>query len=652
MGQLYINGRLMDFSDKTTVAMTKQINDIGSIDKVKGDTTNQFKLPATQNNMEALGLPGDVSLSAGQEYRLLPAKYIENGVEVIPVGQASIEAVNEFIEVKILSGNVEFFDLLDGSIKDLFTPEFEAKFGLPSLDHAWNRATILASLSNTSGYIYPIVDYGNLVNNNRLVDCRAQRPAVFVHTIVDRIIKRTGFKPVGDVFSDPDFLNEILPFSGEKLEQPDKAGGSFVLKTVKTDSQFNLSNQFFQITMPNAGVDNNGGSWENNRYTFKKSGTVKLSVKILAEANTGKPTPFTIGIQKNGQVTQMPGIGSVPVWISHGTGSVVDDEIATLEFQTDDIPFDAGDYLQLWGFRNNQGFHRSFYIQPGSFFQVLPGIAYYNSQVSIKSVLPDHSIKDFLKNWMYRFCVIVQTDNLKKTVSFRSFADLVGNIQLAKDWSDKLDAGSVAQREFSIGSYAQVNTFAMKEDETVPEGLGTGSLAIDDQTLAASKTVVTSIYAASETVYRLQGYPVAKIAKISAADLEANKVDFTVKTEQRILRIIRMDNDAANPVVYHQGDTADKQFRYVALPFTYFNNQGLANGLGFDQILATRYVELAHTLRQSKRITESIRLNETDIAEFDFFVPVFLRKHAAYFYVNKINNYQDGIPTKVELIRL
>ena len=105
-------------------------------------------------------------------------------------------------------------------------------------------------------------------------------------------------------------------------------------------------------------------------------------------------------------------------------------------------------------------------------------------------------------------------------------------------------------------------------------------------------------------------------------------------------------------VHFHEGNIGSLVEVINNVPFTFFNQFQQTDGLGFDQILEKRYLELKEVLTSTKKITESIRLNENDIAEFDFFIPVYLKKYAMYFYVNKISNYVDGQKTKVELIRI
>lgn len=644
MGQLYINDQLIDFSERTTLGLTFQIADIGSIEKVKGNTSNQFKLPKTKNNLDVLGLPGDLNFSEGLEYRLLRAKYIENGVEVLPYGLATIEVVNEYIELKVISGNAEFFDLLEGDISDL---DFN------DLNHSWKRTTIINSHQHTEGYIYPIIDYGDLQADSMLVDCRTQRPAVFVRTILWRIFERTGFKYEGDVFYNPDLINEILPFAADTLEQPDGTDESFGAKLNKIDKQYNKAEEWFKITFPDNGTAGNlGGKWDavNNRYVFLQTITMRFKIIARVSTNTNKPQRFIVKLRKNSETY----VGGGMRFFAGSETMTSDDKVTAVEFESDDNLFVAGDYVEVYANSDRTGisFHKSAYVHPNSTFETILGKALYESQVSVQKMIPKLSIKDFIKNWMYRYGLIVHTDNVKKIVSFHYFSDINKNLFKAKDWSDKIEVSNPEGVEFQIGDYAQNNYFKMREDENVPVGLGTGLISIDDQTLALNKDILTSIFAASETKFLLNDNPVAQIRKLDPLNVDnlGNQiVEFTVNTQPRILRIVR--KDLPEFVEYHQGNTNDVLTTKDNIPFTYFNFYGL-NGLGFDAVFEQYYAEYKHTLQQSKLLEVSVRLNENDVQDFDFFVPIYIGKYGQYFRVNKIQNYVDGQNTIVELIRL
>lgn len=640
MGQLYINDRLVDFSDRTIISITKQINDIASIDKVKGDTTNSFKLPMTKNNLDILGLPGDVNFSAGFEYKKLKARYIEEGEELIPFGSATIDEVTDVIDLKVIAGNIEFFDLIDGSIRDL---------NLNAFNHSFNKANVLASMVNVTGFIYPIIDYGQLSKDGRLVDARHLRPCFYVHTLIDAIFAHANHTPLGDIFSDPDYLSEIIPLTSE-LKPPQGSDIGFGFTATKAIAQDNSdAGDFFKVSFPDTSNSNanTGGKWDavNNRYIFLKSGNVKFSGKFIVYGNNSTPATFTVRFVKNGDIYNSFAVGEVEV-------KYPDDGEITIE--SENTLFFAGDYVEVYARRDDKGWSDMQEVKAGSSITLTVGDFTYGSLLSIADSLPDISMKDFIKSFMFRYGLIAETDNVKKNVTFRSFDDLQKNIPFAKDWSDKLDVSKPETINFNIGNYCQHNYLRYKEDDNVKKQFGDGDIFINDQTLDLKKDLFTLPFAASESVIRLKDFKLANVLMVDPTNTNTDgtvKMEFTLRPQPRILRVYRRGVVAPDAIKLHEGDVTVFTSLNNGIAVGYFYIPGLSN-LDFPSLIATRYKQLNRTLTLTKRIGVSLRLTPTDIADFSHFIPVYIRKYGFNFYVNKINGYQEGDVTKVELIRL
>ncbi|RCH53941.1 hypothetical protein DJ568_15490 [Mucilaginibacter hurinus] len=653
MGQLYINDTLMDVSDKTVIAITRQINDVGSIEKVKGDTTNQFKLPKTLHNLNVLGLPGDINLSEKNEYKLLPAKYVEDGVELIPKGFATIEAVNEFIECKVLSGNVEFFDLLEGNINEL---------ELPGTDHVWNGHTITMAMGNTTGFIYPIVDYGLLPDNSMDVDYQHMRPAIFCSTIIDAIISRAGFTKAGRIFNDPDYLAEIIPLP-DGLKQPDNSKFDFTAKVLSL--QRAEHGEYFKVTLVDETenpVNNEGGHWDNanNWYVFEKSATAKFKIKLRIASSSPSEKDFKLGLRMNGEVITYEFIGGtfqVPKFFASETVKVKWPDTNEISIESDFMFFPADTKVEVWGWREKGS------PMGGSFVLIVPsddsqftleiGDALYRSEISIAKSLPDISVKDFFKSWMHRYCLLANSDTVNKVIHLNSFDELEANIPRAKDWSDKV-TGETDELTFTFSSYAKNNHFKYKEDENVPVESGQGTLTIQDETLENNKDIVTLPFAATTmTAAKLNGLAIASINKIDPTNTDDNgniKPEYRVKTQPRLLRIYRKDMISA-PIRFFDPPNGIVTLGQIDVPLTYFYLDGLRN-LDFKSLLTDKYKQLSVALHHAQVINTTLKLNNLDIEEFDHLIPVFIRKYSRYFYVNKISNYIDGQLTKVQLIRI
>jgi len=120
MIQLYINDQLVDLNDDSPVALTFQINNLAEVQNQQGNTSNQFKLPLTQRNRQVLGFPDDIAFTTNAPYQQYQAKLIQDGLEIIPYGIAELNSIEQNnANITVLSGNVDFFDAIDGKLYDM-----------------------------------------------------------------------------------------------------------------------------------------------------------------------------------------------------------------------------------------------------------------------------------------------------------------------------------------------------------------------------------------------------------------------------------------------------------------------------------------------------------------------------------------------------
>ncbi|MFD2145481.1 hypothetical protein [Mucilaginibacter antarcticus] len=180
--QLYINDQLVDLSDDAPIALTFQINNLAEVRNQQGNTSNQFKLPLTQNNRRILGFPDDVAFCTQAPYSKYPAKLVQDGLEVIPYGVAELNSVdNSSANITILSGNVDFFDAIEGSLYEMgdsksvwYSPLWK------NYDHEWSLNNVVLSRTKTEGWIYPVIDYGNLTDDkSKPINIKHLRPGFF-----------------------------------------------------------------------------------------------------------------------------------------------------------------------------------------------------------------------------------------------------------------------------------------------------------------------------------------------------------------------------------------------------------------------------------------------------------------------------------------
>ncbi|NCD70789.1 hypothetical protein [Mucilaginibacter agri] len=253
-----------------------------------------------------------------------------------------------------------------------------------------------------------------------------------------------------------------------------------------------------------------------------------------------------------------------------------------------------------------------------------------------------------LKDTLQRFGVICQTDNTTKTINFAFFRDIVNNIPKALDWSTKcLDQGKTIS--FQLGGYAQVNYMKYKEDDNVlPNGFADSQISVKDTTLPASANLFESQFAPTLNRPWLGG-TIAQITKIDTST-DANAADFSIGTQPRIL--IDEKRFVTTPVTFTDGGTTRiLNNDFISVP--YFYRDGLPeDNLRFNDLRLKYYPELEKILQQSKKVVRWLLLTPRDIMELDLLIPVYLQQDSCYYYINKIDSWRKGQPTKVELVKL
>jgi len=280
----------------------------------------------------------------------------------------------------------------------------------------------------------------------------------------------------------------------------------------------------------------------------------------------------------------------------------------------------------------------------------------FTQTVQCERIFPDISQKDLLKDTLQRFGIICQTDNASKTISFNSFRDVVNNIPVAKDWSSKcLNQGK--QVSYQLGNYAQVNYMRYQNDDNVlPLKFGWSQINIADQTLPPNGELFVSPFAATLN----RPYYGGTIAQILMIDKTSGDDNFSISVSPRIL-IDQKLNIAAlgKTITFTDGNGNNRVINdVISTPYFYKPDApepqaGYGRGsLLFDDLRKKYYAELEKILWQTKKVVRYILLTPRDILELDLLVPVYIQQDGAYYYINKIDAWRKGQPTKVELIKL
>lgn len=647
--ELYIDGYLVDLNEKDNpIALTFAVNDLADIKNRRVTGTNIFKCPGTESNRRIFGYSDSAAFTQDQPYRNLSAKIIQDGIEIVPSGIAMIQSAGREFEVQVLAGLKDFVSIIDKKkLTDLIFPE-----------HIFNLDTVAVSQSNNStvhDYVYPIIDYGLLSAIGTSVDARTLRPAVFTFSLLRRIFATAGYSYSGAVFNDTRFLNEIIPFSKDSFEHTEeyvermekyrvqatvKALPGYVGTSVHYDN-----NQVKPIPFETEIIDTQN-LWNGSEYKVPEKLTISLDMSVEIASIFGEDlSTFVVQIFRGG------------VWVNAYeqkldvlTEKDINPEKDSRLKHTGDYQVNALEKIRV-GIRydnSNHGSNNISFFVANSYiiFEIKEKTVLFGQAVQLQTTLPDVSQLEFLKDWMQRYGLTPVVDNYRKHISFHWISELYGNKLNAVNWTDKFINPEDDVAEFTIGEYGQVNYGRYKSDEAVPSSLGAGQFNINNLTLESEVNAISSIYAASVSVLKLTGKDIVQINKIDPDSKEEPK-PYKVKTEPRVLinRLL-----GATRITFNDGTNTTLMQSTVSIP--YFTRAGYP-GLSFSELFIDYYKEFTTLmLRKARKITRYVRLNEIDISQLEFFVPVYDENEAQYYYINQIIDYIEGEPAKVELIRM
>lgn len=677
--QLYINDQVVDLTDDSPIALTFQINNLAEVKNQQGNTSNQFKIPLTQRNRQILGFPDDIAFTTMLPYDNYQAKIIQDGLEIIPYGLAVLNSIEQdMANITILSGNVDFFDALEGKIYDMgdsSSPTSNLGKNLPwqAFDHPWNLDTIIASQKKADGWIWPVVDYGSIneVYFDKPLDVYTMRPGFFIKTAIELMIKNTGYKATGSLLKNELYPKLICQFANDEFEHGSDFQNS-VEGLSKSASMLYVTNNDLVIDGGQLGMHANNNTDRTLPIGFQEyhakervNGTASLILDLDMHgiANTGDNGYFELIINyrdANGHesVSTKQTINFTDKAYPPNTRERTE-PVKNLKL-TYDFELNKGDSVFI-----SYHLHRyntTVFIHKGAAFRfdVDQKPILYGQQVQCERIFPDISQKDLLKDTLQRFGIVCQTDNSTRTVSFNSFADIVDNIPIAKNWTSKcIDQGKTIN--FQLGGYAQVNYMKYKDDDNVlPKKFADAEIVVNDKTLPASADLFESQFA--PTLNR--AFTGGTIAQIKKLDPDSDNNDFSIGTSPRILidqklNLLSLKNYPT--VKFTDGEKTVEVNDVVSVPYFYkpdgefnlcFSDKPGVNGSIQSGLKTKYYPQLEKILTQTKKVVRYFLLTPRDILELDLLIPVYLEQDSCYYYINKIDSWRKGQATKVELVKL
>lgn len=385
-------------------------------------------------------------------------------------------------------------------------------------------------------------------------------------------------------------------------------------------SVFSDSDYLSRVTTMDEGflvnvVDNSGevfNQLNNTLQTGVSAGSVLIRQNVY---NPNVPTNYdirlngSISLQNNTQITLLLKINSITV-ISH---QVVNNQSFDLSYSQ---------YI------NSAETVEVFYLvvpNSSSQYRFTPNFTttiYKNEKyipISFEDIIGSTKQIDFVKDVMQRFNLSFKKTKNENALEFITSEELLTNTSNAEDWSGLF---SKKINESYRSSYAQDNQFKYKYEDS-ENNFANGSLLVDDVNLKTEATAVTSLFKTGGTLYYWN---------------EANE------PQQGDLRIYKINRSSID-LQYRFERTDDVSEYYVEVAVLTFS------GLDYQTEINNNYSSFKSFLDNYKIIIAEVNLDSIDVYGLDFFKLKYIKQLGRYFYLNKVINFREGYPTKVEIIQ-
>lgn len=499
----------VDLFDNEPIELTKSIIELTEPEQRKSDYTKTINIPGTANNNSIFSNIFDVNHS------ILNGDNANFYVDFDPRKKANcilyregipqIRGYLQMTSINILDEqNITYELVVYGRVANLFQDVGDrllTDYDFSEYTHLWTETNVRNSI-NTSiiingvtagfqygrGYVYPLIDYGFDNNAQQTYNVDQLYPAIYVKTILDKILKTHGYRYESTIQSNT-FLNStefkrlIVPASGNQLRLTNNQiiDKTFVVNRT-TDNNLGAAtinivklmfNNTAQDTDP-AGVAANHSSWvvpsqQGGYYNFV------LNLKLNVELNSSITLPSGSYIIFRLHIYIRTASGRIlnPNGTNQLIGLTINSRTFDLSclYETNNKLIYDGDEIEVyWQITSVQVIGTSpVSLQPSDLNIIIKtGTEFYDiprpelsefSNVNPTNALPELKAKDFLTALIKMFNLYIEPNQLDdrllaiepRDVYYNTnVVDLTNNLDVSKDFIQKpMGALDFKRLEFS-----------------------------------------------------------------------------------------------------------------------------------------------------------------------------------------------------------
>lgn len=693
--ELYIidNGKRLrvDLSIPSGITLNFKSNIFGDLSKITCSYTYTFKLPLTANNRRVLDNADDVRCISNKIRRRLRAEYLQDGIPLFTNANLYIESTDTCFNAVMTWGVISGFQTLkddDISIRKL---PLEAKpiFGPCNAK--------IDEYSNTANYVQPLYNAGlTYISDNGWKDqyntySVFPLPAIPVYRLVQLINTKYGTKfKLGSEYSYGDMTENhkiislgVIPCVNVD-QQPEGETEKSVLET----------NIGCYMKGPYAGIEHiltgatNDAAPTDSRFSLVKDGNgFTIGIKVTSDAALSFEVDGCIYAKFTHEPNQYKGQGRVDMGAPDTTGITpkltfyyTTNGTSAASITSIDGRFSWDDnWCWVFDFSKERGRDRlSINVPPNAtvfcaieaeanalqlksstiyklirfYEKVDPNNIQWNKpeasagaiQMDLMSNLPDISCMTLMKALFFMLGAFPSINSAGEIIPvyYTALRDniIAGN---AVDWSKKMTteySALPAKMSYSISGFGQRNFYMMKndnadgeggEDETDVYAPGKGIIYVGNEVIDRNKTIIQLPFYAPYIKNKKSPF----LATGNTMKFWYHEND-EVKTKEAkpcfgmITPLVQTSSGAPTGVQWMSME--------IWNDFVNINSD-------------PSYSYLSRIMENPIIITENLRLNEHDLRNLDYNMPVYLSKYGAFFAVVSITRDSKGI-SKCELLKL
>lgn len=640
-------------------AMNYQINSLAELKDRNASYSQRISLPRTTHNEQAFQFSFVVGSDSGVPYMKFPCQLFYEGALISPAGAVLniVDVSDTSIGVQILGATVDLFDTLNNTdAKDPGDGMFLLKWYTDTMGQTERYLSGPEKVKVLYFWLYatlqknPNFPPSDMEAIRQVSEMDKFYPHLNWYDLVTWIFDRAGYSLETDV--DPVdqaemFLPCTYPVLADNPKAPKASGIGWIQNPpIGTTGVTWKGSPGVTLRDPVAGrltIDPGPGTFKwmtlwDTTITFKFSWS---NVSALLKSNVAV------------KVTHYKNDGTLAVvlsrsWASGSSGSA-----------SVDIQMEAGEHILVSGtlaMVTNPGttFNMKFPVSitappvpetsPGDKPQ--PGLTY-----DLLASTGFKSLGDIVKAFVQLFGLTVDVNpgtKVARAYSMREFYNRRSSS--GKNWSDKLIKGKDTKLTFQLSSYAQSNEMKLEDnkDNNVTDSY---KFSIPDVNLQPTKLLFQIGFLAglnqrlhdadiTNKGHTLANYPIWTVnrSRMENGEMTETTWEYNVLSKPMVVHVDK--SDYMRPKV-KVGYTHTQVRLYTA----YFRK--------LNYYVPKYYGKLINNiLKRPKILQVQILLDSLDIQSLDLFNPIWLEEHGFWFYVSKINNFQAGKISKVDLIRM